>query len=114
MALERDASVLLRFVDGPEGRALNRTYRGKDYATNVLTFVYDQQALSGDIVLCRPVIEREAAELSRSFDARCAHLVLHGVLHLLGYDHERAADAKRMEARERLLLARLGIADPYE
>jgi len=112
-ALERDAAVTLRFVGAREGRALNARYRGRDYATNVLTFVYDEGAsLSGDLVLCVPVLRREARERS-SFRAHCAHLVIHGMLHLQGYDHERAAAARRMEARETELLAHLGYPDPY-
>jgi len=112
-ALERDAVVTLRFVGTREGRALNARYRGRDYATNVLTFVYDEGAtLAGDLVLCVPVLRREARERP-SFRAHCAHLVIHGMLHLQGYDHERTADARRMEARETALLAHLGYPDPY-
>jgi probable rRNA maturation factor len=112
--LERDACVTLRFVDGREGRALNRRYRGRDYATNVLTFVYDDGvSLSGDIVLCAPVIAREALAQRKPLRAHCAHLVIHGMLHLQGYDHQRDDDAARMEAREVRLLRDLGIEDPY-
>jgi probable rRNA maturation factor len=112
-ARERDAAVTLRVVGAREGRALNARYRGRDYATNVLTFVYDGGAtLAGDLVLCVPVLRREARERP-SFRAHCAHLVIHGMLHLQGYDHERAADARRMEAREAALLAHLGYPDPY-
>ena len=112
--LVRDARVTLRFVDAREGRALNRRYRGRDYPTNVLTFVYDEVApLTGDLVLCVPVVRREAQEQGKGFRAHCAHLVIHGMLHLQGFDHERDADARRMEAREVRLLSRLGYADPY-
>jgi probable rRNA maturation factor len=116
-ALERDAAITLRFVDGDEGRRLNRAYRGKDYATNVLTFVYEVAArsapLAGDIAVCTPVVAREAAEQNKSRDAHCAHLVVHGILHLQGYDHGRNAEARIMEARETGILARLRFPDPY-
>jgi probable rRNA maturation factor len=115
-ALGRAARVTVRFVGAVEGRRLNREYRGRDYATNVLTFVYDAGrggALAGDIVLCAPVVAREARAQRLTPRARYAHLAVHGALHLQGYDHERTADAKRMEARERTILARLGFADPY-
>jgi len=112
-ALERDATVTVRFVGTREGRALNARFRGRDSATNVLTFVYDEGAmLAGDLVLCVPVLRREARERP-SFRAHCAHLVIHGMLHLQGYDHERTVDARRMEARETALLAHLGYPDPY-
>ena len=113
-ALERDARVTLRIVDGREGRALNRRYRRRDYATNVLTFVYDDGvSLAGDIVLCAPVVAREARAQRKTADAHYAHLVIHGMLHLQGYDHERDDDAARMEAREIRLLRDLGYDDPY-
>ena len=113
-ALSRDARVTVRFVGGREGRALNARHRGRDYPTNVLTFVYDDTVpLSGDLVLCVPVLRREAREQGKTFRAHCAHLVIHGMLHLQGYDHARAADARRMETHERRILARLGYADPY-
>ena len=113
-ALERDADVTLRIVGGPEGRALNRRYRGRDHATNVLTFVYDDGvSLAGDIVLCAPVVAREARAQRKTLRAHYAHLVIHGMLHLQGYDHERDADAVRMEAREIDLLRELAIEDPY-
>ena len=93
---------------------LNHRYRGRDYATNVLTFVYDDVAsLAGDIVLCAPAVRREAQAQHKSLTAHYAHLVIHGMLHLQGYDHERDEDAARMEARERALLAGLGYRDPY-
>jgi probable rRNA maturation factor len=113
-ALERDARVTLRFVGTAEGRALNSTYRGRDYATNVLTFVYDSGApLAGDIVVCMPVVRREARAQRKSLRAHLAHLVVHGMLHLQGHDHERDADATAMEARETAILRRLRYADPY-
>ncbi|HEX6136132.1 MAG TPA: rRNA maturation RNase YbeY [Casimicrobiaceae bacterium] len=113
-ALERDAHVTLRFVGGREGRALNRRYRDRDYATNVLTFVYDDGvSLTGDIVLCAPVVAREARAQRKTLAAHCAHLVIHGMLHLQGYDHERDAAAARMEAREIALLRDLGYGNPY-
>ena len=113
-ALTRDAHVTLRFVDGREGRALNRRYRGRDYATNVLTFVYDGGAsLLGDIVLCAPVVRNEARAQRKTLRAHYAHLVIHGMLHLQGYDHERDDDAASMEAREVALLRDLGYGDPY-
>ena len=107
-------SVAVRLVDADEAQALNRDYRGKDYATNVLTFDYQREPLvMADLVLCAPVVAREAREQGKRLAAHWAHMVVHGTLHLLGYDHARAADARRMEGRERALLARLGIADPY-
>jgi probable rRNA maturation factor len=113
-ALERNADVTFRFVDGREGRALNRRYRGRDYATNVLTFVYDDGvSLTGDIVLCAPVIAKQARQQRKTLRAHYAHLVIHGMLHLQGYDHERDGDAARMEAREIALLRDLGFANPY-
>lgn len=113
-ALERPARVTLRFVGGIEGRALNARFRGKDYATNVLTFVYDDVApLTGDIVLCAPVIWREARAQRKTVKAHCAHLVVHGMLHLQGYDHEHNRDAAQMEAREARILADLGYPHPY-
>lgn len=119
-ALERDAEITVRLVGEEEGRTLNRDYRGKDYPTNVLTFAYDDGApatgsapLLGDLVLCVPVVVREALEQGKSPDAHYAHLVIHGMLHIQGYDHEDDTDAERMEARERQILASLGYSDPY-
>ena len=113
-ALDRDAEVTVRYVAEAEGRRLNRQYRGKDYATNVLTFVYGEDPLAGDVVICAPVVAREAREQGKDVRAHHAHLLVHGLLHLQGLDHERSRrEARRMEARERAVLARLGFADPY-
>jgi probable rRNA maturation factor len=112
-ALDRPATLTVRFVGGREGRALNRLYRRRDYATNVLTFVYDDEPLRGDVVLCTPVVAAEARREGKPLRAHYAHLVIHGTLHLQGLDHVRARDAAAMEARETALLAVLGIADPY-
>ena len=102
-ALETPAQITVRVVDEDEGRALNRDYRGKDYATNVLTFDYERApAVVADLVLCAPVLEREAAAAGIDVTAHYAHLLVHGTLHAQGWDHERAADARRMEARETL------------
>ncbi len=107
------AELTLRFVDAREGRRLNREFRGRDYATNVLTFDYSRAPLAADIVLCVPVIAREAHQQKKSLRAHLAHLVIHGTLHAQGHDHEHAADARRMETLETALLADLGYADPY-
>jgi probable rRNA maturation factor len=113
-ALERDAAVTLRFTGTREARTLNAVFRGKDYATNVLTFVYDEaHALAGDIVLCAPVLRREAKEQGKAFLDHCAHLVVHGMLHLQGYDHDQPRSARAMERRETAILAALGVPDPY-
>ena len=113
-ALFSDATVTVRFVDAIEGRAINAEFRGKDYATNVLTFVYDDEhPRAGDVVLCAPVVRREAAEQGKQLADHHAHLVVHGMLHLQGFDHERHADAMVMEARETAILATLGLPDPY-
>jgi probable rRNA maturation factor len=109
----RRTRITVRFVGAAEARRLNRDYRGRDYATNVLTFGYEGPELAGDIVLCAPVVVREARERSLPVRAHCAHLVVHGALHLAGLDHERARDAAIMEAAERRILARLGFDDPY-
>lgn len=113
-ALLADATVTVRFVGAIEGRALNAEFRGKDYATNVLTFVYDDEhPRAGDIVLCAPVVRKEADAQGKMLAAHYAHLVVHGMLHLQGFDHERSADAAAMEARETAVLARLSLPDPY-
>jgi probable rRNA maturation factor len=113
-ALACDAVVTLRFVGTAEGRALNRTYRSRDYATNVLAFVYDAGApLAGDVVVCVPVARREARAQRKTLRAHLAHLVVHGMLHLQGHDHEHDAEAAAMEARERAILRGLRYPDPY-
>jgi len=113
-ALERSARVTVRLVGAREARALNRSFRGRDYATNVLTFVMrEHPRLEGDLALCAPVIAREARAQGKSAAAHYAHLVVHGVLHLQGYDHESGADARVMERRESSIVARLGYPDPY-
>lgn len=114
IALEQDVQIALRIVDELEGRALNLGYRHKDYATNVLTFVYDdKEPLYGDVVICAPVVAREAREQGKELLAHYAHLTLHAVLHLQGYDHERKRDAIRMEARETALMLKLRYPAPY-
>jgi probable rRNA maturation factor len=113
-ATERDAQVTLRLVGKAEGRRLNRDFRGRDYATNVLTFAYaDTDPLSGDIVLCAPVVAEEARAQGKTAQAHFAHLVVHGLLHLQGYDHQSARQARIMEARETEIVVRLGYPDPY-
>ena len=118
------ADVTVRLVGEDEGRKLNREYRGKDYATNVLTFVYDAQALEGqdgltgpvvvgDLVLCVPVLVREAAEQGKAVEAHFAHLLVHGMLHLQGHTHENEEDTARMESIEVGILTDLGYPDPY-
>jgi probable rRNA maturation factor len=112
-ALKGPAEVTLRIVAAAEGRRLNREFRGKDYATNVLTFVYGSRPLSGDIVICAPVVAREAREQGKPAAAHWAHLLVHGLLHLQGHDHEEPRQAERMEGRERRILSKLGFPDPY-
>ena len=107
------ATVTLRFVAQAEARRLNLEYRGRDYATNVLTFVYDTRPLSGDVIVCAPVVAREAREQGKPVQHHYAHLVVHGLLHLRGLDHETDAEARVMERREARILERLGIPDPY-
>jgi len=120
----READLAIRIVDAKEGRSLNRHYRGKDYATNVLSFPAEMDdavklprgvtmPLLGDLVLCAPVIAREAVEQGKPLNAHYAHLTVHGVLHLLGWDHDNDADAECMEQLEREILAGLGLPDPY-
>lgn len=112
-ALGRAANVTVRYVAESEARRLNREFRGKDYATNVLTFVYKAKPLEGDIVICAPVVAREAKAQGKELAAHHAHLLVHGLLHLQGLDHERRDEAGRMERRERRVLAALGFGDPY-
>ena len=115
-AAASSGEVTLRYVGAVEARRVNREYRKRDYATNVLSFPYGApgRAAHGDILLCAPVVAREAREQGKALEAHHAHLVVHGVLHLRGYDHEKsAADARRMEALERRILAKLGFPDPY-
>lgn len=119
-ALFAPAELTIRFVDADEGRELNKQYRGKDYATNVLTFAYnegeelDEDAPTrADIILCTDVLEKEAAEQKKSVEEHTAHLIVHGVLHAQGYDHEDDEEAAEMEGIETELLAELGYADPY-
>ncbi len=108
------AQVTVRFVDAEEGRSLNAAYRGKDYATNVLSFPYETEpVLTGDLVLCWPVVLDEAAAQGKLPEAHAAHLVVHGVLHLQGWEHEDDAEAEEMEQEERTILAELGYPDPY-
>ncbi len=114
----REGELCLRVVNEDEGKRLNRTYRNRDFATNVLSFPADDMSEItprplGDLVICAPVVLREAADQSKQSDAHWAHLCVHGALHLLGYDHEAPAEAHRMEAREVEILARLGYQDPY-
>ena len=115
VALQREVSITLRIVDVTEGRKLNRTYRGKDYATNVLTFVYDDaQTLSGDIVICAPVVEREAAAQGKDLPAHYAHLAIHAALHMQGYQHDGETEAAEMESLETALMLKLHFLDPYQ
>jgi probable rRNA maturation factor len=119
-ALLAPAELTVRFVDAAEGRVLNRDYRSKDYATNVLTFAYNEgddigedEPTRADIVLCSDVLEKEAAEQKKTVEEHSAHLVVHGVLHAQGYDHDNDTDAAEMEQLERDILAALGYPDPY-
>lgn len=113
-ALRVETSLAIRIVDEEEGRQLNASYRGKDYATNVLTFpLTEQPLLMGDIVICAPVVAREAMEQGKPLLAHYAHMTVHGVLHLHGYDHEIDAQADLMEAMEVAALNKLGFANPY-
>ncbi|MEB1396349.1 rRNA maturation RNase YbeY [Xanthomonas campestris pv. campestris] len=118
----READLAVRVVDEKEGCSLNHHYRGKDYATNVLSFPAEmpqglpkgvKMPLLGDLVICAPVVAREAAEQGKSLSAHYAHLTVHGTLHLLGWDHEDDKEADAMEQLEREILAELGIDDPY-
>jgi probable rRNA maturation factor len=113
-ALERPAQLSVRIVDEAEGRRLNRDYRRKDYATNVLTFDYEYApVVVADVVVCAPVAEREALDQGLDLPAHYAHLIVHGTLHAQGWEHARASDARAMQARETAVLAELGFADPY-
>jgi probable rRNA maturation factor len=119
-ALLGPAELTIRFVDAEEGRALNRDFRAKDYATNVLTFAYNEgdelaadEPTRADIVLCTDVLEREAGEQKKTVEEHTAHLVVHGVLHAQGYDHENDEEAAEMEQFERDILEALGYPDPY-
>ena len=113
-ALAHDAEITVRIVDAQEGQALNRDYRHKDYATNVLTFAYSLEPLCADLVLCAPVVAAEAKKNRKDLNAHYAHLVVHGALHAQGWDHETsAAGAQAMEAHETRILAGLGFDNPY-
>lgn len=113
-ALDAPAQLTVRIVDADEGRSLNLAYRGKDYATNVLTFDYQHTPeVVADLILCAPVVEREAQAEQRSLQAHYAHLLVHGALHAQGHDHEDEAEALAMEARESAILRDLGFDDPY-
>ncbi|WP_027016579.1 rRNA maturation RNase YbeY [Comamonas composti] len=114
-ALAVDAEITVRIVDAEEGRQLNREYRKKDYATNVLTFDYQQEpSVMADLVLCAPVVEREALEQNKSLQEHYAHLLVHGTLHAQGWDHETSEqDAEEMEAYETAIMLELGFQDPY-
>jgi probable rRNA maturation factor len=117
-ALLHEVVATIRLVDEAEGRQLNQDFRGKDYATNVLTFAYGADSeggpLSGDVILCVPVVEREAMEQGKNLHAHYAHLTVHGMLHLQGYDHEDETEAVAMEAVESFIMTRLGLPDPYQ
>jgi len=113
-ALAGGGQITIRLVDADEGRVLNNDYRGKDYATNVLSFPYDTEpVVTGDLVICPAVVAREAAEQNKPLAAHYAHLTVHGMLHLQGRDHETDEDAQAMEDEEREILAALGYPDPY-
>ena len=109
-----DSEITLRIVDEPEGRELNNAYRQKDYATNVLTFpLAEEPFIVADILICAPVVAKEAKEQGKSLEAHFAHLTIHGVLHAHGYDHEVAEQAELMESVETQILTKLGYSDPY-
>jgi probable rRNA maturation factor len=114
-ALQVPGEITVRIVGAEEGQALNRDYRAKDYATNVLTFDYAHEPIvSADLVLCAPVLQRESRELGIPLEAHYAHMLVHGTLHAQGFDHEADADARTMEARETVLMCGLGFDDPYD
>jgi probable rRNA maturation factor len=113
-ALQTDAEITVRIVNAEEGQALNFDYRKKDYATNVLTFDYTQEPLvTADLVLCAPVVAREAKEQGKTLQEHYAHLLVHGALHAQGWDHDEDEDAQVMELRESEIMARLGFDNPY-
>ena len=114
-ALAQDAEITVRIVDDEEGRQLNQSYRGKDYATNVLTFPYAEEPIvMADLVLCASVVAREAHDQNKTLQDHYAHLLVHGALHAQGWDHETSAeDADAMEEREKAILQGLGFSDPY-
>ncbi|HET6788926.1 MAG TPA: rRNA maturation RNase YbeY [Aquabacterium sp.] len=113
-ALESDAELTVRMVDAEEGQALNRDYRQKDYATNVLTFDYAHEpVVMADLIICAPVIEQEALDQGKTLESHYAHMLVHGALHAQGWDHLEEDEAQAMEAREREILTRLGFEDPY-
>ena len=112
--LEVDGELTVRIVDAEEGQTLNREYRKKDYATNVLTFDYTQEpVVTADLVLCAPVVAKEAREQKKTLQEHYAHLIVHGALHAQGWDHELDEDAQVMELRETEIMARLGFSNPY-
>ena len=113
-ALEAPAEITVRIVGAEEGQALNRDFRNKDYATNVLTFDYAHEpVVMADLILCAPVVEREAREMGKTLEAHYAHLLVHGALHAQGYDHEVDEEAEVMEARETAVMTGLGYPEPY-
>ena len=113
-ALTGGGEITIRLVDADEGRMLNNDYRGKDYATNVLSFPYDSEpVVTGDLVICPAVVAQEAAAQGKPLDAHYAHLTVHGMLHLQGRDHDNDEDAEAMENEEKEILAALGYPDPY-
>ncbi|MFD2366781.1 rRNA maturation RNase YbeY [Pseudoduganella sp. GCM10020061] len=116
-ALFAPAELTIRFVDAAEGQVLNRDYRHKDYATNVLTFAYSEDTdgpVQADIILCTDVLEQEAKEQKKSLEAHCAHLIVHGVLHAQGYDHMDEEEAEEMEGIETEIVQKLGFPNPYQ
>jgi probable rRNA maturation factor len=113
-ALEHPGEITVRVVDAEEGRTLNREYRRRDYATNVLTFDYSHApVVHADLILCAPVVAEEAKQQNLPLEAHYAHLLVHGTLHAQGYDHEKVRDARVMEARESAIVQALGFKDPY-